>query len=258
MRALLVDDEDLARENLRMMLQDYCPNIEVIGTASSVGDAKLKITQLNPDVVFLDIRMPSGEEGFELLAQIPADKFLVVFVTAFKEFAVRAFKTNAIHYLLKPIDIEDLIQANEKLQTYQQLFDQNPDNFKQYLETIQNLTQSISNNSSQRITIQHSKGFKIVDDHSIVRLQADGNCSKLYFKDESKYLDTRTLKTYESILDPNKFFRIHKSHIVNLDYLIEYISDDGYYVKLTDGELIPVARSRVAEFMITMKNSSKK
>lgn len=258
MKALLVDDEDLARENLQILLSDHCPNIEVIGMAGSVAEAKEKIATLKPDVVFLDIRMPSGEEGFELLNQIPTDKFLVVFVTAFKEFAVKAFKTNAIHYLLKPIDIEDLIQANEKLQTYQQLFESNPDNFKQYLETLQNLSQSFTSQSSQRITIQHSKGFKIIDDHSIVRVEADGNCSKLFFNDSTKYLDTRTLKTYETILDPKKFFRIHKSHIVNLDFLVEYISDDGYYVKLSDGEMVPVARSRVAEFMVTMKKTGKK
>lgn len=258
MRALLVDDEELARENLQMLLQDHCPNIEIVGMAGTIADAKQKITDLQPEVVFLDIRMPSGEEGFELLEQIPENKFLVVFVTAFKEFAVRAFKTNAVHYLLKPIDIEDLIQANEKLQTYQQLFDTNPDNLTQYLETLQNLSKSLTDQGSQRITIQHAKGFKIVDANTIVRAEADGNCAKLYFNDGTRYLDTRTLKTYETILDPKKFFRVHKSHIVNLDYLVEYISEDGYFVKLEDGEMVPVARSRVAEFMMTMKKTGGK
>ena len=115
MRTLIVDDEELARENLQMLIEEHCPSLEIIGQAETVTEAKDKINTLNPAVVFLDIRMPSGEEGFELLKQIPEKKFLVVFVTAFKEFAVRAFKANAIHYLLKPIDIAKITIAIAKL-----------------------------------------------------------------------------------------------------------------------------------------------
>ena len=115
LRALIVDDEEYARKNMIMMLDEYCPEIEVVGEASGKAQAKALITSVQPDVVFLDIRMPSGAEGFELLEEVEEKNFLVVFVTAFKDYAVRAFNASAVYYLLKPIDIDDLRTAVEKL-----------------------------------------------------------------------------------------------------------------------------------------------
>ena len=115
LNALIVDDEELARKNLQMLLEEYCEDVEVIGQAGTIKDAKEKIETLKPDVVFLDIRMPSGSEGFDLLESIEERNFMVVFVTAFKDYALRAFNANAIHYVLKPVDIEDLQQAVEKV-----------------------------------------------------------------------------------------------------------------------------------------------
>ena len=105
LKAIVVDDEELARKNLGMLLEEYCPTVEVIGSAGNVTEAKEVIERMKPDVVFLDIRMPSGSEGFDLLDEIENRDFLVVFVTAFKDYALRAFQANAIHYVLKPIDI---------------------------------------------------------------------------------------------------------------------------------------------------------
>ena len=113
-KALIIDDEELARENLSMMIDSYCPEIEVVGKAQNKEDAKSKIELLKPDVLFLDICMPSGTEGLSLLDELEHKDFLVVFVTAFKEYALKAFNTNAVHYLLKPIDIEELIDAEKK------------------------------------------------------------------------------------------------------------------------------------------------
>ena len=115
LRALVVDDEDLARKNLTMLLHEYCDDVEVIGDAGNIATAKEMIEELKPDVVFLDIRMPSGAEGFDLLESIENRDFLVVFVTAFKDYALRAFNANAIHYVLKPVDIDDLIRAAAKI-----------------------------------------------------------------------------------------------------------------------------------------------
>ena len=115
LKAIIVDDEELARKNLAMLLEEYCPQVEIIGDADNIVTAEEKITSLQPDVVFLDIRMPSGAEGFELLEKIENRNFLVVFVTAFKDYALRAFNANAIHYVLKPIDVDDLTQAMEKV-----------------------------------------------------------------------------------------------------------------------------------------------
>src|SRR5262245_52177358 len=114
MRALLVDDEELARENLRLMLEDECPEVEIAGTADGVNAARKAIIELDPDLVFLDIRMPSGTEGIDLLESLPDARFMVVFVTAFKDFAVQAFHANAVDYVLKPIDPDDLRSAVTK------------------------------------------------------------------------------------------------------------------------------------------------
>jgi len=254
LKAIVVDDEELARKNLTMLLNEYCEEVEVIADAGNVIDAKDKIESMNPDVVFLDIRMPSGSEGFDLLESIESRDFFVVFVTAFKDYALRAFNANAIHYVLKPIDIDDLKIAVEKVTESKVAFSQDPSNFETYFESIQNLSTSMkSQGYGNKVAISHTKGIKLVDINDIIYLEASGNCTVLYFSDGSRYLDTRTLKIYEGILNPNIFYRIHKSHIINLDYLKEYLNEDGHFVVLKNGKLLPVARNRVSTFVKTLK-----
>ena len=254
MRALVVDDEEYARKNLIMMLDDFCPEIEVIGEASGKEQAKAIIASSKPDVVFLDIRMPSGAEGFELLDEIEEKNFLVVFVTAFKDYAIRAFNASAVYYLLKPIDIDDLRSATEKLVEAKKVFAHDPSNYTTYFRSLRNLSdQLLRNKPNNRIAISHTKGLKIIEDSTITHLEASGNCTTIYFEDNTRYLDTRTLKIYENILDPAKFFRVHKSHIINLGRLKEYINEDGHFAVLQGGLKIPVARNRVAEFVKLLK-----
>jgi two-component system LytT family response regulator len=255
LRAIVVDDEELARKNLIMLLEEYCPDIEVIGEASRKSQAKAIIESSQPDVVFLDIRMPSGAEGFELLDELEEKNFLVVFVTAFKDYAVRAFNASAVYYVLKPIDIDELQTAVDKLKEANQSFTAEPENFKVYYNSLRNLSDALlKNKPSSRITISHTKGMKIVEDEKISHLEASGNCTLLYFTDGTRYLDTRTLKTYENMLDPSRFVRIHKSHIINLDRLTEYLTEDGHFAVLKGGIRIPVARNRVTDFVKLIKH----
>ena len=254
LRAIIVDDEELARKNLRMLLEEYCEEIEIIGDAGNVVDAKEKIESQHPDVVFLDIRMPSGSEGFELLESIENRDFLVVFVTAFKDYALRAFNANAVHYILKPIDIDDLKQAVQKIEEAKSTFSQNPENFDTYFESIKNLSSSMATEGyGNKVAISHTKGIKLIDINDIMYLEASGNCTILYFNDGTRYLDTRTLKIYEGILNPDMFYRIHKSHIINMDFLKEYLNEDGHFAVLKNGKLLPVARNRVSAFVKTLK-----
>lgn len=254
LRALVVDDEEFARKNLIMLLDEFCPEIEVIGEASRKDQAKAIIESSKPDVVFLDIRMPSGAEGFELLDEIEEKDFLVVFVTAFKDYAIRAFNASAVYYLLKPIDIEELQQSVNRLVETKKIYSENPENFDTYYSSLKNLSDSLLRNKpNSRIAISHTKGLKIVDDDTILHLEASGNCTTIYFKDGTRYLDTRTLKTYESLLDPVKFSRVHKSHIINLTTLTEYLNEDGHFAVLKGGLRIPVARNRVTEFVKMLK-----
>lgn len=251
LKAIIVDDEMPARENLFMLLEEFCPQVKVVAKCSNITDAKEKIISLKPNLVFLDIRMPSGTEGFDLLDSIESKDFFVVFVTAFKDYAIRAFNANAVYYVLKPIDIDDLKLAIDKVS--QQLSSAKPD-VETYFETIKELSKSIkSNKYSSRITINHQKGIKIINDCDIIYLEADGNCTNIFFKDGTKYLDSRTLAVYEDLLNPSHFFRIHKSHILNLDYLTEYISDDGSFALLKNGTKLAVSRNRTPDFVKRLK-----
>jgi two-component system LytT family response regulator len=248
--AIIIDDEYLARENLRMLLEEFCPAIEVIGSGQNVKEARLLIAEKKPEVVFLDIRMPNGEEGLELLEDVKENNFQIVFVTAFKDYAIKAFNVNSIHYLLKPIDVEDLKVATTKLMKYKELFKQDSTNLDLYLQSITNLSGNINGqNKSNRITISHAKGIKIVEDVSILYLEGDGNCTHIHFTDGTSFLDTRTLKVYEEILDEKKFYRIHKKYLVNLTHLTDYVHNDGYYAMMNVGVKLPVARARVSEFV---------
>jgi len=254
LRALVVDDEEFARKNLSMMLQEHCPDIEVIGEASSKNQAKEIIDAENPDVVFLDIRMPSGAEGFELLDEIDKKDFLVVFVTAFKDYAIRAFNASAVYYILKPIDVEELQLAVQRLVETKEKYNAEPENYLTYFDSLKDLSSNLLNNKqSSRIAISHTRGLKIIEDDTITHLEASGNCTTIYFNDGSRYLDTRTLKIYENILNPNKFCRVHKSHIINLDILKEYANEDGHFAVLEGDLRIPVARNRVTEFVRMLK-----
>jgi two-component system LytT family response regulator len=256
LRAIVVDDEEFARKNLSMLLEEYCPEIEVIGEASRKDQAKAIIESSNPDVVFLDIRMPSNAEGFELLEEIEKKDFLVVFVTAFKDYAIRAFNASAVYYLLKPIDIDELKIAVSKLVETQKLYSAEPSNYGAYFDSLKDLSQNLLHNKqSNRIAISHTKGLKVISDDTITHLEASGNCTTIYFKDGTRYLDTRTLKVYENLLNPTKFNRIHKSHIINLDMLKEYVNEDGHFAVLEGGLRVPIARNRVTEFVKMLKES---
>ncbi len=253
--AIIVDDEELARENLQLLLNDFCPEVEIIGKGQNVEEARELIKIKKPEAVFLDIRMPSGEEGLELLDDVFDHNFQIVFVTAFKEHAVKAFNINSIHYILKPIDIDDLKEAVEKLISYKELFTKDAVNFDTYLESIKNFSESIHyQDESSKITVSHSKGIKIIDDNSILFLEGDGNCTNIHFIDGETFFDTRTLKVYDDILNKKKFFRIHKKYIINLTHLTDYLSENGSQAQMVSGEKLPVARARVTDFVQTIKS----
>lgn len=254
LRALIIDDEDLARKNIEMLLNDNCPEVEVVGEAGNIIDAKKLIETEQPDVVFLDIRMPRGSEGFDLLESIEKRDFFVIFVTAFKDYALKAFNANAIHYVLKPIDVDELINAVQKVVDAQAVFEKMPENYKTYFDSLKNLSTDLENKGyGKKIAISHTKGIKLIETKNIVNLEAAGNCTMLYFSDGKRYLDTRTLKVYEGILNPDEFYRIHKSHIISIEALKEYLNEDGHMAILKNGTVLPVARNRVSSFVKTLK-----
>lgn len=258
LRALIVDDEAHARENLKFLLESYCPEIEVVGMAEDAINAVKIVEQLSPQVIFLDIAMPSGTEGFDFLDSLPEKKFQVVFVTAFKDYAIQALNANAIHYILKPVDVDDLKTAVKKLVNTSKLFTENNEQLLNYIKSLENLSRSmVTNEGISRITINHSKGFKIVDPNEFMYLEGEGNYTSIVFTDGSKYVDTKSIGIYEDLLSNQHFFRIHKSHIVNILFVKEFLNDNGHYVIMKDNTKLAISRLRVPQFLEFFKQGKK-
>lgn len=254
MRALIVDDEEPARENLRIMLEDEAPQVQVVGMADNAPKAKELIAALDPDLVFLDIRMPSGTEGLDLLEGVPDARFMVVFVTAFKDYALRAFHASAVDYVLKPIDPDELRTAVEKAERRMAVMEGKPAEQTLYRAQLDALLQELREGErGPRIAVDHAKGIKFFDPRTIAHVEADGNCTVLHFLDGSRYLDTRTLRVYEEMLDPAQFLRVHRSHLVNMAHLREYLRDDGHWAVLRNGTRVPIARDRIDAFLSAVR-----
>lgn len=228
LKALIVDDELSGRENLKSLIESYCPEIKIIGTASSAIEAKKVLDNISVDVIFLDINMPVLD-GFDFLDSIDSSRFMLVFVTAHEEYAIRAIKAKAVDYLLKPIDIKELQQSVKKL--------------------VNNYTHknSVSNNS-QKVIIPESHGFKVLNADEVIRLEADDCYTHVFTSDAKKIIVSKTLKDFEDKIPDKYFFRVHRSHIVNLNHIKDYTKLDGGFITMSDGSKIPVSRRKGIEF----------
>lgn len=253
LRAVLVDDESNNIANLKFLLEHDCAGVEIAGTAANATEARTIIAAVNPDVVFLDISMP-GENGFELLESLPDRKFQVIFVTAHSEYAMQAIKASAVDYVLKPVNIDNLIAAVSKVQ--QRLNNKTSLAEDQYLlnELLRNIK---SKEAPTKIALPQLGGFTFLDINQIVSLQADSNYTIIHKKDMHKMVVTRTLKDFEDILDSNLFLRVHKSYIINLSCVKEYSTADGGMVKMEDGNVWSVSRRQLDLFLQKMKNFSR-
>ena len=227
MKAIIVDDELDSLETMTVLIEKFCPNVNIIGTENSPERAIALINELKPDLLFLDISMPIMN-GFEVLKQLSYKGAEVIFTTAYDEFAIEGFQVGAVHYLLKPIDIKELKKAVERASE------------KLALKANQSAT-LISNQS--KVAIPILKGLELVDVNSIIRCEADSNYS-IIFTVSSKVVISRTLKELEQSLAGYDFIRVHHSHLINLAHLTTYIKGDGGQVILSNGDRINVSRSR--------------
>lgn len=250
-KAIIIDDEEFARENLRMMLEDYCPDVSIEGVAASASQARLLIEEVNPELVFLDIMMP-GEDGFMFLQSIPERNFQVIFTTAFRDYALKAIKENAIDYLEKPIDIEELQKAVAKavdIKNQKKKTNLSDSRLSKVLENI------VLTNSVEKTIIPTRDGLAIVKNTDIIHLEAFENYTTLYLTGGKKYVSSKSIKAFEDKLDPNMFFRVHKSHIINITHhLKELIRSEGNIAVLSDGTQVPVARRKLQEFLDKLAN----
>jgi two-component system LytT family response regulator len=239
--AVIIDDEEDSRSNTRSMLQNYCSEIEVIGEAASGPEGKLKIQELKPHVVFLDINMP-GMNGFQMLEGIYNRDFCVVFLTAYSEHGITAVKAGATDYLLKPLMLSELQGAIRKV--------------VQHYESKPAVVQGKTETDKNIVLISHSKGFTLVDFKDIVWLEASDNYTNLFLNGQKKIVASKTLKEFEAILPTNDFFRIHRSALINVNYVKEYSNNEGGEVILSDGTHVQVSKARIQEFSEFIKTKS--
>lgn len=241
-KTLIIDDELNAREFLEKLLSRYFPNkFLVVATCDSVDDAVIAIEEYNPEIVFLDIQMPN-KNGFELFKSLKKINFEVIFTTAYKDFAIDAIKCSALDYLLKPINYIDLLDTVKK-------YEQKKENISQ--ERISLLIENLGNDSSSfnKIALPIDNGFEFIKSSSILYCQADSNYCKIVFVDGKFLILSKTLKYIEDILPKEIFFRIHKSYLVNLNYIVKFDKTNELFVKLSNGKQLPVSIRKKEEFI---------
>ncbi len=234
-RAIIIDDEKSGAEVLQLLLQQNCPSVQIEAIENSAETGIKSILELKPDLVFLDIEMPSAT-GFDVINATKEGKYEVVFTTAYEHYAIKAFKTKAVDYLLKPIDIDELKSAVERVE--ERLKDNGMVSVKDVADLLNNTF-----NKSKKISIPSQEGLLFIDASDIIRLEAESNYTHVYLQDKRKITASKTLKYFEELLQNYNFCRVHSTHIINLDRIERYIKGDGGFVVLNDEITIPVSRA---------------
>ena len=240
MKAIIIDDEKDSREILAGYLGKYCADVKVCGFGESVATGLEAIRKHTPDIVFLDIEMPYGN-GFDLLDQVGEVEFETVFVTAFDNYAIQALNQSAAYYLLKPIDIDELIKAVEKIKTERKE--------ATYTQHAKILLDNIRAGSTQKIMLPTLEGFEIVNIQSIQYCEAVDNFTRFFLDNGTSLLICRTLKYFEEVLKDHRYVRIHRSYLINPDYVIRYSKGKGGYVTMKDEKQLEISPNKKQDFL---------
>lgn len=240
LEAIVVDDEQASRTTLRNYLEQYCPNVHVVAEAGNIGDAKVEIKKHGPHLVFLDVEMPFGN-GFDLLESLETVDFKVVFVTAFSHYALRAIQYSAAHYILKPVDIDELVAAVARV----------ADESDTFTDSTQVLLANIKTSQKQKtkVVLPIINGFEVVEAEEVIFCKAEENFTRFRLESGREVMICRTLKYYQEILQPLDFLRIHKSYLINLQHVKKYRKGRGGEVTLVDGTELPVSPSQKEALM---------
>jgi two-component system LytT family response regulator len=248
MRAILVDDETDGIRTLQKMLERHCPDIEIVATCCNAGSAAQKIAELNIDVLFLDIQMP-GKSGLDLLTEIDTKGFEVIFVTAHNEYMLQALQYSAADYLLKPVDEDRLIEAVQLVK--KRLESGKKEDHGTAL--LHNLGKA-GNPNEMRLCLPTQKGFTILKLEDILFCEAERSYTIFHLTDNKTVIISKPLIEYEQLLHDTTFFRVHKSFLVNLHHMKEYVRGDGGAVIMTNGAEIEVSRRKKEMFLLKIKD----
>lgn len=247
LNVLIIDDEEQARFTLNKFLNEYCSDVNILGEECNIPDGIKAINKLKPDVIFLDIEMP-GLSGLEILNFFNPEEinFQIIFVTAYSEYAIKAFKLAATDYLLKPIDIDQLVSAVEKAKQNKVL--------KKISESFQILKENAIQPDQIKIALYISGGILYVKTSDIIYLEADGSYCKFFFTNREPELVSRKLKEYEELLLKQKgFFKPHRSYIINTLNIKQFVRADGGYLIMENNRQIPLARGKKEELLLFLK-----
>ena len=242
LKTVIIDDDYVSRMVLREMLLKFLDNIEILGEAGSVEEGVKLIEESGPELVLLDISMPDGT-GFDLLDKLKSVNFKLIFITAYSEYAVKAFKYSAFDYIVKPLNVEDLTKAIMRIPQMS-----NIDNHSR-VKTLKDNLFSPDENNLNTVALPESNGFAIVKVEQIIRCEGKRNYTRIIFKDDPEKVISRTLLEFEHLLSPLGFVRIHRSHLVNLYNVVRYIKTDGGMIELKTGELLKVSPKHKEELL---------
>lgn len=239
--AIIIDDEKDGAEVMQILIGKYCPDVNVLCLENSVESAIVSVQRLKPDLIFLDIEMPTGT-GFDVLQATKNLQYETIFITAYEHYAIKAFKTSAVDYLLKPIDIDELINAvqNAKKRILYST--------KHHSNRIESFILSTLN-KNKRISIPSQEGVFWIDLDDIIRFEAESNYTHVHIRNRKKFMVAKTLKSFEEQLGNSHFCRVHSAHLINLNEVERYIKGDGGIVILKDSSSIPVSRANKAELL---------
>jgi len=246
-KAIIIEDEKQGLNNLKNILAEHCSDITIVGEAGSVaeGNRLLQSASVKPDVAFLDINLPDGLV-FQLLNDLDKIPFEIIFVTAFEEYAIRACQYSSIGYIVKPIDPDELKEAvnrinagkthhiNERMEVFNQHYFNKPNPFR-------------------KMSISALDGIYFINIQDIIRCEAEDNYTHIHLSNGDKITASKTIKAYEDMLSSVNFYRVHKSHLINLNYMKKFVKGDGGYLVMDDGKKIEVSRRRRPAFMEQMR-----
>jgi two-component system LytT family response regulator len=233
--AIILDDEINGAESLGILIREYCMDVKILSVETDPARALKAVRQLRPTLLFLDIEMP-GISGFEFLNQLENPLPRVIFITAYSQYAVQAFRHNAVDYLLKPVIAQELIAAVNKL--------------KERVQAEPLAREALQTNSVGKIIANFQHEIIHIETDRIIRMEADSNYTHIYLTNNSKIISSKTLKEYEDILCPGNFYRVHKAHIVNIKQVSKYVRGDNAYLVMKDNSRIEVSRRKKTDFLL--------
>lgn len=237
---ILIDDERDGLDELHECLNRYCKEINVMGVYTNPTEALNAIVRLSPDLVFLDVQMP-GMSGFELLERLSPVSFEVIFVSAFDRYAIKAIRFSALDYLLKPIDVDELMRAVSRAK------ERKPENKFSIQSALHNA--SARSGNIEQVAVPSAEGIDFFQTKDIIYCRADGCYTMIYLAGKQTKLVTRVLKDFEDFLSDSGFLRVHNSFLINLRHVKRYVRGEGGYVVLTDDHEVDISRRRKEEFL---------